>query len=230
MNTKTRLAALRKKAVKFNSKPYLKNFTWREVRWCKLYTKHYSPSVGEEGEWYTENKEDIGVFLGEAHELARLDSMGYYRDHHQDECVRAGVAKLHTSRGTLYIPVTWEDGSDGSTHWMADAVMVPKTEHNHTSEIRDIARMAARHAELLAGESREYYAKDQAEQDIAELKFEIKDLHSKAKAVIAAIREQGALVPTICQILIENLRDLREETSEKWRRITRLEDNFWEAA
>lgn len=151
---------------------------------------------------------------------------GWYCDSFQSGLFVPTVTKMRTPRGTLYIPASYCTEWDGTTHYIGDAVLVPKGEDWHDDAIKDALRYADHHCEREAEESREYQAKDQAEYEISECRAEI---HAINKSALALIREAKGqqFSPVICDALLNTLQSMLRERSDKFSRIAELQENFW---
>lgn len=226
-NLKYRLETAERSAAQYTDSRWVGG-TWQY--WIKRGVKGKAtmPSVGKDGQWFTDDKNAIGKFI-ELNVGRNRDCTGYYADNFQDSIIKFGVSKLHTSKGTYYIPVTWNTDADGATHYMTDKVLVLKTEvsdEDHEAAYKEALRYADRCAELEAEESREYDAKFQAEQQIREAQETIKESRLKIRALIAELR--GITLPNnICKNLKNSIKQMRAESRTAYERIQVLRDNYW---
>lgn len=237
-NANTRLATYRMAATKHNTGPHKPvQLDWRS-------TKRFQPGIapqfpadqfqrsGDGTKWYIADKDSIGEFYGEAHELLRRhDVTGYYVDQFCHDVLHMGVVKLHTSQGTHYIPVTWCDGWDGATAYWEDACAVTFArpgEADHEAAAKDAAYHAYDVAEREAEEHRESNAKDQAEHDIDLARAEI---HALNKTVLPLLREvkAQAVTPNICTALRAHIQQLLKQRAEQFALIETRQSDYWTA-
>jgi hypothetical protein len=177
----------------------------------------------------------MGDYLGDSLELCRehgfrFDSYGYYTDNDARETYIPGVAKLHTSKGFVYIPLVSHSDWCGSFHYPQDAVF--SSEENERVFIREALNLAHHHAEKLAESALEDDAKFQAEQQIECLRDKISDARTAIKSLIAAIRVQrktSTIESVICNALTEKIQTLRNAVSKYRETIAKLQNNYWYA-
>jgi len=140
---------------------------WRNIR-NKPFVTSYA------GDWkadYTGPKSDRPYFcdsfdsvglrdLGDAHQVGNIDHTGWFCDSLQSGVIRGRVLQLPSRDGEpCYIPATYCTEWDGVTLYPLDQYDTPER----------AASVADGYAEQEAEKAREYDAKDQAEQQIAQL-------------------------------------------------------------
>lgn len=164
---------------------------------------------------------DAADILRNAGGWRAADSCNWYADNHRDAVIKSAVLQLPSRDGTpVYIPATYCSDWDGATCWPLDQYDTPE----------DAARAAAGYADAEAEESREFYAKDAAEQQIEEKRAEIHKTNRAALALIREIKAAGAsFTPAICSALRGQLHDYLNERREAFERIDRLTAEYWEA-
>jgi hypothetical protein len=193
-----------------------------------------SNARGPAGQIYSETLGQYGQPLGAAHALfpRSFDHSGWYADNYQDALIVGHVYRMRCPRGTLYIPATVNTGTDGAVYYINDAERAPKgaTEEQHDQACRGAAKSADYYAEIEADESREYEAKDRAEQDIIEARAAI---HETNKAALALIREAkaqpGGYTPAVCAAVRASIAGYLRERSEHFATIVARESDYWSA-
>lgn len=220
--TASRLAYYKQQAEKYPGKP------WQY--WTRNIWETPSNARGDKGQIFSDTVDQYGENIGDAHQVANMRSIGWFTDSYQEETIRGAVCRMRCPRGTLYIPVTYCTGWDGTTHYLADAILVPKgaAEEEHEAAKKDAARLADGFAESEAEESREFYAKDRADEDIAQARADIHAVNKKALALVKEIK--GAeFTPAICLALRETLARYMEERKGLFRLIEKRRANYWSA-
>lgn len=189
-------------------------------------------SIGENGERFTNDANDIGEYLGDSETIANNERFdirisGYYTDNFCGETYIPGVCKLHTARGCVFIPVVRHSDWHGSTHYLRDAVYTH--EHDTRSAIRDALDIAHSYADQLAEQARDDDARFQAEQETENAREEIARIRLETRKLIAALRTQlqVGIAPTICNVLRDHIRTQRARSRELFERIDALEKNYW---
>lgn len=212
--------------------------TWQYWARHAIVGKSSMPNRGENGEIITDDKNSFGAYLGDAHIIAprRVNNTGWYADDYQSDIIKSGVSKLRTSRGIYYIPVTYSTDSDGATHYMGDAEIVPhgSSEDAHEQAINDTAARAGRCAELLADREREYRARDAAEMRIGEIADEIDTIKDTIKSTIHELRyarERLALdaqkMPLLCITMQVTIRRMLRGIGALRKERDNLKSDFW---
>lgn len=236
--TAQRLQAARKSAAKWlaENPTYTHYHDWRNnvarpfkrqpsaCNWQRDYTGHksgrpYLIDCLESPGWRVTG--DASDVLRNAGAWRAADGCNWYADHHYDAVIKSAVLQLPSRDGSpVYIPATYCSDWDGATCWPLDRYDTPE----------DAARAAAGYAEREAEESRDYYARDAAEQEIEEKRAEIHETNRAALALIREIKAAGAsFTPAICGALRDQLRDYLHDRRAAFKRIDRLTANHWEA-
>ena len=145
----------------------------------------------------------------------------WYADNHQDAVIKSAVLQLPARDGApRYIPATYCTDWDGATCYPLDWY--------DTQE--EAARAAASYAEQEAEQSRDYYARDRAEQDTAEAREEIHRINAEALALVREIKKQGrAFSPAICHALRGQLLEFMSDRREQFAIIDARAADYWSA-
>lgn len=182
---------------------------------------------------YSENVHAVGEYIGHAHQLRkRIKHTGWYAEHHQDALIIGGVARLRTSKGTLYIPVTHCDQWDGAVHHLSDAVKVPRgsDEDAHNDALDDAIGYADECARIEAEHASENAARQQAEDDIECAAQRIHELNRDALALIREIKAQGRqCTKAIGKALRAQLQAMLDERREAFATIATRQADYWTA-
>jgi hypothetical protein len=149
------------------------------------------------------------------------DSCDWYADNHQDAVIKSAVMQLPARDGLArYIPATYCTDWEGATCYPLDWY--------ETSA--EAARAAAHYAETEAEKSREFYARDRAEQDELEARAEIHRINAEALALAREIKQQGrAFSPAICSALRGQLLEFVADRREQFALIAARRTNYWSA-
>lgn len=193
-------------------------------RWASDYTgpksgrPYYIDSLEATGWRRTGYAADI---LRNAGGWRAADSCNWYADTHQGATIKSAVLQLPSRDGSpVYIPATDCTEWDGATCYPLDQHDTPEA----------AARAAAGYAETEAEESREYHAKDRAEQDIIEAREEIHRINAQALALAREIKQQGrAFSPAICSALRGQLLEFVADRREQFRTIAERQADHWSA-
>lgn len=225
--TKSRLAFYRSQSAKYPSRHGWKDFYHKGLTFA-------SPNnvKTKNGDILTDSLGQYGPYLGDCHKLAPriVDCTGWYADNFQDSLIIGGVAKMRSSKGTYYIPVTHCTGWDGTTHYVSDMELVPKgsSEDDHETVIKEASRSANHYAEKEAEEAREEDAKQSAEMFIEESRQEIHEINQAVLPLINEIKGQ-TLSPNICAALRKTLADYLNQRGKAFARMAELEADYWKA-
>lgn len=232
-----RLATYRQWAAESKNTNDWRKFTWVTNRSRTGYRKtERSFTYGENGRIYADEKETMGEYMGDWQSFASYrdmrDTSGFYADNFCCETIRGGVLRIRSAKGTYYAPLTYCTGWDGVIIYMNDAELVPKgaTESEHEKAQKEAANSAFYRAEKEADKARDDDAKCQAESRIDDLRYELRDILADTRQTVKAIREQqqaGEIVPKICQLLRENLKENRKNLRDRIRFINELKENYW---
>lgn len=220
--TQRRLESLKIKAASYNRA----ETTWKQVRtWTKpdILKKGDLTKSKENDKWFSYTLYAIPASLvGDSHEIISLDHTGWYADSFQDELIKGCVFairnphKLNGDGGHLfYMPATYYTDFENVTLY---------------NKLYDTAEQAARYAdqyaERTAEEERDYHAKDQAEQQIEDLKTEIHQANKDALMLIKEIKAKTYPEP-ICSAIRHRLYEFLETRTKAYKRIAKLQDNYW---
>ena len=177
--------------------------------------------------YYVDDLNKSGLRLaGDASEVLR--GAGYWRtecdwyaDNDQGAVIKSAVLQLPARDGApRYIPATYCTDWDGATCYPLDWY--------DTKE--EASRAAASYAEQEAEQSRDYYARDCAEQDTAEARQEIHRINAEALALVREIKKQGrAFSPAICQALRGKLLEFMRDRREQFAIIDARAADYWSA-
>lgn len=145
---------------------------------------------------------------------------GYYADNYQDALVCWCVIKIapkQRNRDVLYAPVTYSSEYEGVTIHVDNA-----------GSLDDAKQWGEQLAEREAEESREYHAKDQAEQRICE---ERERIHEINQTVIPCLKELRTvtLSSAICGVLRAKIMDYLSEREACFSRIELFTNDPWKA-
>lgn len=145
----------------------------------------------------------------------------WYADHYQEAVIKSAVLQLPSRDGLpVYIPATYCSDWDGATCYPLDQYDTPE----------GAARAAAGYAETEAEKSREWQARDRAEQDTAEARQEIHRINTEALALVREIKKQGrAFSPAICQALRGQLLEFMGDRREQFAIIDARAADYWSA-
>lgn len=225
--TAQRLAAARARAARIKeAHPNLAAHPdWRTLVERPFTRKCSTISRSKDGrKLYADSFDALGWrYVGASHEIApnAVRHCGWFADHHQDELIIGAVVQLPAVNGNpQYYAATYCDGCDGITvyldHW--------------SNEPEDCAYRADQCAEREAEESREYYAKDQAERDIEQAREDIHATNAAALALIREIKAAGATFsPAICAALRDRLAGYMDERRRQFEIIEKRQADYWTA-
>lgn len=220
---KQRLAAYRKRATDYKANhPDANHYIdWRH--WMIRQKK--SPStICHDNEnpkvLYVDSLDSLGWRkCGDSEDLITLRHSGWYADNDQDSLIKGTVLQLPSRHGVKqYVPATYHTDYDTCTVYL-----------NDTGPDREqAARDADRNAEIEAEESREFYAKDAAEQQIAEAREEIHRINKETLAVLKEIKTV-TLPPHMCSLFKGAVRQHLADRKAQFERIAELKDDHWNA-
>lgn len=150
-------------------------------------------------------------------EYRNTDAEGYCCDAYGHRVIYPLVFRLNKERGFL---IGRYDGDNGE-------VYIGKDIHD---DLRGAFWAAHRECERIAESDREYFAKDQAAQEIESLRGENQDILKRAAALLKELR---GLCPTLADrpavrdALRGEVLSLRADMRKNRKRIAKLESNFW---
>lgn len=222
MSTLNRLNKARKSAAEYAARhPDHKHYNnWRHWITRTIKGRNTHRDLENKSLVYCNELSDLGWrVVGDAHEIVRLGYTGWYADNFQSAMYVGVVLQLPARDGVeKYVPAIRHTDFDTATVYLAEI----------TEDKDSAARWADQNAERQAEESREFDAKDQAEQQIAEARTEI---HVINRQLLPALKDlKGAnLKPSICSMVRAGITDLLGERAEQFRTIKKLQDDFWKA-
>lgn len=203
------------------SRPFKKAYP--AGRWAPDYTgpktdrPYYLDSLGAMGWRQTGDASDI---LRKAGGWRAADECDWYADNFQCAAIKSAVLQMPSRNGSpVYIPATYCTDWDGATCYPLDQYDTPE----------DAARVAAGYAERTAEESRDYDARDAAEQEIEEKRAEIHAINRAALALIREIKAAGTFTPAVCSALRGALADYMNDRRAAFKRIDTLNADYWAA-
>ena|SRR5690554_4064386 len=225
--TAQRLAAARASAAKFKAdRPdWVAHHDWRALVARPFKRKHAGISRSEDGrKLYADSFETLGWrYVGASHEIApnAVRHCGWFADHHQDALIVGAVVQLPAVNGNpQYYAATYCDEWGGITVYL----------DYRSNEPEDCAYHADECARIAAEESREFYARDQAELDIEQAREEIHATNAEALALIREIKAAGAAFsPAICSALRDRLAAYLAKRRAQFRIIEQRQANYWTA-
>lgn len=219
------------KAAKRNHFKCLRFYTefaqsaWRSGRWPYPATDK-KIGAGPDVFWSQEDKDIVHCdqvtfarFVEEAHKISDLRHTGWYADHHQDMLFVGQVYQL--------------TGADGEPRYLAgyrntesDCITLDVGESFSVKEWA--ARAADSMAQHDAEKSRDFYAKDQAEQDIAEAKEQIHRINAEALPLIREVKG-NQYTPAVCSAIKGQLAEFLAERRDQFRLIEKRRADYWSA-
>ena len=157
-----------------------------------------------------------------ADEVLDLRNTGWYRDSFREQTYRGQVWRLPARNGAEQFLAGYVD-NDGQC-----AIIEPEA----FDDEREAARRADHLAERDAQEEREYSERWQeansASDDLEVARESLALARAKARGMIKAIRAQGTIVPELCAILIERMKEARDEMREAIEAINAARDRIAE--
>lgn len=164
---------------------------------------------------------DAADILRSAGGWRAADNCNWYADNDQMAVIKSAVLQLPAREGLArYIPATYCTDWDGATCYPLDWYDTPE----------EAARAAASYAETEAEQSREFYAKDQAERDIEDARADIHRINAEALALVREIKLQGRpFSPAICKALRGQLLEFIADRREQFDTIAARQADYWSA-
>jgi hypothetical protein len=169
---------------------------------------------------YAETPDDWSDMAGRADEILSLRHSGWYCDSLQDGIRFGLVRKVRTMRGVKYLACMndpWNGDKDGNGPCAVE--VHPDGMPVWYDDEKEAARNADGMAEQTAEKEREYdeqwQKRARAEEEAGEARKEIAGLRTKARSLVAGIR-QSTLAPSLCLYLREELQRIRQESAEAW--------------
>lgn len=172
---------------------------------------------------YVENLTGYFRNVEKASDIIRMDHTGWYVDNFQDSTCHGIVVQLPARNGK---PVYLYGVTDP---WNKNTGMIAWRQSEWTDDKKEAARWADSQAEYYAEFCREDEARESAKAEIEEAKKRIKEIRIDRKAIMADVRQSGLLRPKICEAVRSQVQELMEESRTLYKRIKKLEDNYWDA-
>lgn len=171
---------------------------------------------GNKVPWHIEGTESFHRSL--------IDNTGWYVDSWGNESVSGEVYQLPARDGqAIYVSAIEDHNGNGGA--LIDF-------HSGTDDIRQAIYTADSMAKRYAEDEREYQAKDQAEQQIADIDVEVKTLREKFKGLAREIRancDKLVGLDRVRGLVREEYKRFRRETRELRKRQRELREDFWTA-
>lgn len=136
-----------------------------------------------------------------SHEISRDYGRGWYCDAQQSETIAGRVSRLTHGRFVAWI--VWSD-CDGIT---VDASIY----HDARTAWFRADNMARRMAEEEREHSERWHAAQECSEKRDAARLTLRESRSKVRAMVQSLREQGAIVPSLCTILRERIVEHRAE-------------------
>lgn len=175
---------------------------------------------GNDGLAFVEEGECGFRFVGASGKiLSNLRHRGWYVDNQHGETTMGVVYRLPHGRFVAGASDPWNCDKRGEGPFLLENSVFDCPE--------EAARRADRIAELYAERLREDDLKFQAEREIEDAKEEISGLRESIRELISGIRE-SSLAPSVCNQLRRDIRRLRGEIRDCWKRIRTLQETPWE--
>src|SRR4030042_6481841 len=222
--TKQRLTEYRAKAANASTAHYSNWRAWRRNIWNTTLPTRC------DGKIFADTAGVVGNVISDDKTCKDRNSCGWYSDNFQDALIYGYVEKLRTSRGVMYIPGRYCTDWDGITLYFNDIATVPKgaREEVHDVAIGRAIGSARHYAEQEAERALDDDARYQAEQQVSDLRDDIKANRKKAHEIIRELRG-ATLPPSLCGIARLALRSTMREVHDSVRRIRELQGDYWEA-
>jgi len=172
-------------------------------------------TCGKDNQISTDTRDQYGVDLG------AFGNPGWYTDGFLEETLTGSVTRIRGARFTLYVPVTSHSDWHGTTHYLADAIRVPRgsPEEDHEDAIKAAARMADECARIEAEHAVEGWEEDEAAQRVEEARARIHEINRETLPLLKAIKEAGTLAAPICEALRGRLAALLANRADQFRII-----------
>jgi len=173
-------------------------------------------TCGKDNQISTDTRDQYGVDLG------AFGNPGWYTDGFLEETLTGSVTRIRGARFTLYVPVTSHSDWHGTTHYLADAIRVPRgsPEEDHEDAIKAAARMADECARIEAEHAVEGWEEDEAAQRVEEARARIHEINMETLPLIGAIKAAaGTLAAPICEALRGRLAALLANRADQFRII-----------
>lgn len=179
-----------------------------------------SRSSEELNVWYSHD--DSPSFCREpkpAHKVVNLRHTGWYADNDQWMLYVGVVAQLPGCAGEERWVAGYENAEAGNYTFDLSCTY---------DEARDAAWAADSMAQHDADESREFYAKDRAEQDIAEARAEIHQINQEALKLLREAKGKN-FTPAVCSAVKAAMHGFLADRQEQFKIIANREHDYWSA-
>lgn len=210
---------LRARAVKRAKDPV--NFAKYPAAVGGIWTREGDGSrfTGEDGLAWVESGECGFRFVGASGKiLSNLRHTGWYVDNQHGETTMGVVYRLPHGRFVAGCCDPWQSDKEGRGPFLME---------NAVYEDEEEAAMAAdQAAERYAELCREDDLREQAKVGIEDAKESIGNIREEIRSLVAGIRE-STLAESICSQLRRDIRRLRREIHDEWKRIRTLETEPW---
>lgn len=174
---------------------------------------------GNDGLAFVEEGECGFRFVGASGKiLSNLRHRGWYVDNFQDGVTQGVVYRLPHGRFVAGASGPWNCDKDGFGPFLMENAVFEDEE--------EAARQADRVAERYAEFCREDDLKEQAKVRIEDAKESIGNIREEIRSLVAGIRE-STLAESVCSQLRRDIRRLRREIHNEWKRIRTLETEPW---
>ena len=219
MSTLNRLNKARKSAEGHTEGSHYSN--WRNWITRKVEPQHVWRDPSNPDLLYCDNLDALGWrVVGESHKInSWIKHTGWYSDNHQGGLYIGVVLQLPSRDGIeQFVPAIRHSEWDTATVYL----------NERTPEKRDAANWADQNAEREAEESREFDAKDSAEQQIAEARSEIHRINKEVLPALKDIKGQKFSQP-VCSMIRDGILEHLADRRNAFNQIKKLQDDFWQA-
>lgn len=159
-----------------------------------------------------------------AHDIIKLDHTGWFTDNFNEQTCHGIVVQLPARNGEPVYLYGVNDPNNKNTG------MIAWQKCEWTNDKETAARWADDMAKYYAEANRESEAEETATTQIAEARERIVEIRTELRVLSAEVRQQSAvLTKPICDVLRREMKNLRAESHKLWKRIKKLQDNYWEA-
>lgn len=196
---------------RFRQKPQSKELTiyitekYSQYGYRRVRSIEYNPESKDNRYRWVENVTRGLRKVGDSDDIISLNHTGWYTDNYHDETVHGEVYQLPARHGSpQYVPAV--NDPDNRDCACVDFRSV-------TDDKEQCARDADRMAETWAEESREYQAKEDAENRIAEITQEMKDVYAEFRRISRGIRAN-------CE-QVQGVQVVKDLVREKWQNTKR---------
>lgn len=176
--------------------------------------------IDEPNTWYTHtNSPSFCREPKEAHKVVNLRHTGWYADNHRDMLYVGVVAQLAgREHGERWIAGYEDKESDRYTFDLSCTY----------GEASSAAHAADSMAQHDAEESRDFYAQDRAEQDIAEARAEIHQINQEALKLLREAKGKS-FTPAVCSAVKAAMHGFLADRQAQFKIIADREHDYWSA-